>query len=150
MVSPFKSASLTAEQQLFNRPMSSVREAVEWSFGRMKTLWATVDLKKQHKVMLSPVGKVVAVAILLANYHRCHDGSNQISSFFGVTYPHWRTTCPPLYDTPNLGKTSDSRQLIPTRCNWVRARCVLWLACYLFLSTSAFKSAIVLSSSSGN
>lgn len=59
VVSPFKGANLPAEQQLFNWLMISVREPVKWSLGRMKTLSAAVDFKKPHKVMLSPVSKVV-------------------------------------------------------------------------------------------
>ncbi|DAZ94895.1 TPA: hypothetical protein N0F65_008039 [Lagenidium giganteum] len=35
--------------------MSRFRESVEGTFGRLKTLWAFVEFKKKHKVMLSPV-----------------------------------------------------------------------------------------------
>ncbi|DBA03568.1 TPA: hypothetical protein N0F65_011469 [Lagenidium giganteum] len=33
--------------------MSRVREAVEWTFGRMKTLWAFAHFKQKHKILLS-------------------------------------------------------------------------------------------------
>lgn len=38
MISPFKGSHLSDAKCEFNRSMSRVRECVEWSFGRMKTL----------------------------------------------------------------------------------------------------------------
>ncbi|TYZ69135.1 hypothetical protein PybrP1_001937, partial [[Pythium] brassicae (nom. inval.)] len=84
LVAPYKSANLSERQCEVNRAMSSVRESVEWSFGRLKTLWAMVDCGKKHKVMLSPVRKIVKVAMLLTNCHCCWNDGNQISEFFGV------------------------------------------------------------------
>ena len=44
---PFGSAEPGSRQSEFNSAMSSVREAVEWSFGRLKTLWPTVAYDKK-------------------------------------------------------------------------------------------------------
>ncbi|DBA02787.1 TPA: hypothetical protein N0F65_010715, partial [Lagenidium giganteum] len=68
LIVPVKGKQLSPQQQEFNIAMSSVRESVEWNFGRTKTQWAFVDFKKQ-KVMLSPVRKVVKVSMLLTNCH---------------------------------------------------------------------------------
>lgn len=76
IISLFKGASLSAQQQEFNSRMSSVREAVEWTFGIMKAMCAFVDFKKKHKIMLSPVGKVVHTAMLITNCHSCYFGGN--------------------------------------------------------------------------
>ncbi|DBA03535.1 TPA: hypothetical protein N0F65_011436 [Lagenidium giganteum] len=59
LISPFKGNNLTCEQHQFNTATSRVHESVDWTYGRLKTLWAFVDFKKKHKVILSPVGKVV-------------------------------------------------------------------------------------------
>ncbi|XP_040064314.1 protein ALP1-like [Ixodes scapularis] len=46
---PFMGASLTAAEQNFNKKMSSVRQAVEWGFGKVSTLFAFVDFKKKSE-----------------------------------------------------------------------------------------------------
>ncbi|XP_040065170.2 uncharacterized protein LOC120839029 [Ixodes scapularis] len=46
---PFMGASLTAAEQNFNKKMSSVRQAVEWGFGKVSTLFAFVDYKKKSE-----------------------------------------------------------------------------------------------------
>jgi hypothetical protein len=67
--------------------MSKVRESVEWNFGRMKTLWAFITFKNLQKIMLSPVAKIVGVAMLLTNCHCCYNKGNQISSYFNMQPP---------------------------------------------------------------
>jgi nuclease HARBI1 len=44
--SPCKGALATEEQAKFNTSMSAVRQAVEWLFGKVVSLWAFVDFKK--------------------------------------------------------------------------------------------------------
>ena len=70
--------------------MSGVRQSVEWTFGRMKILWSFIDFKKNHKLLLSPIGQVINVAMLLTNCHTCYNGGNQISYFFSMTPPSLR------------------------------------------------------------
>lgn len=86
MLSPFKGNNISEPMAAFNKAMSSVREAVEWKFGRLKGQ-ATVDYKKQNCVYLSPVGTVVQVAMFLANCHCCYNGGNQISQYFSLNPP---------------------------------------------------------------
>ncbi|OWY98228.1 hypothetical protein PHMEG_00031056 [Phytophthora megakarya] len=40
----------------FNSNMSSVRESVEWGFGRVKVLWEFMNWDKKQRVRQSPVG----------------------------------------------------------------------------------------------
>ncbi|OWZ21783.1 hypothetical protein PHMEG_0003613 [Phytophthora megakarya] len=87
IISGFKKARLSTVEQLFNSRMSSVREAVEWKFKELKTLWAFIDFKKSLRVRLSPVGKYVAISMLLSNCHCCYYQGNQISSYFNLAPP---------------------------------------------------------------
>ena len=88
LIAPYKGTRLTDSQHQFNTRMSGVREAVEWSFGRMKTLWAAIDFKKQNKVMSGPIGKLVHVAMFLTNCHCCYENGNQISIYFDLAPPN--------------------------------------------------------------
>ena len=51
LVSPYKSATLTPEEAEFNKRMSAVRIAVEWSFGRITNLWTFLEFKRSLKVL---------------------------------------------------------------------------------------------------
>lgn len=86
LVSPFKGAALTAEQQAFNASMSAVRVSVEWGFGKVVKHFAFVDYAPNQKVLLQPVGNYYTVAVLFTNCHSCLYG-NQTSTFFGVPPP---------------------------------------------------------------
>ncbi|KAK7481138.1 hypothetical protein BaRGS_00027571 [Batillaria attramentaria] len=83
---PFRSVHLTAEEQLFNKDMSSVRQCVEWGFGKVTTLFAFVDFRKNLKLFLQPIGKYYILAHLLANCHTCLNGS-QTSTYFSLDPP---------------------------------------------------------------
>ncbi|OWY96904.1 hypothetical protein PHMEG_00032709 [Phytophthora megakarya] len=72
----------------FNSNMSSVRESVEWGFGRVKDLWEFMNWDKKQRVRQSPVGLNFYVAILLFNCHTClQPVGNQISMYFGLMPP---------------------------------------------------------------
>ena len=86
LMCPYKGAALTAEQEAFNRGMSSGREAVEWMFGKIVQIFAFVDFKKNQKLYLQPIGKYYKVAALLTNCHTCFYGS-QVSTYFGLNPP---------------------------------------------------------------
>ena len=90
IISGFKGNNLDEWKLQFNASMSSVRQSVEWNFGRMKILWAFVTYKMQQKIMLSNVGATVLVAMFLTNCHCCYNGGNQISEYFEL--------CPPSLD----------------------------------------------------
>ena len=75
-----------AYEQLFYTRMSTVRECVEWQFGKILTYFAFLDFKKNLKIFLQPVAKMYLVGALLTNCHTCLYGS-QTSDFFGLNPP---------------------------------------------------------------
>lgn len=89
LMSPFKGADaiLSEEQRTFNKTMSSVRVSIEWFFGILKNSWAFMDWNKKHKILLSPVAKMMNVAVLLTNCRTCIIGGNQISDSFNCQPP---------------------------------------------------------------
>jgi hypothetical protein len=83
----YKGNNLDWQKKEFNRSMRQVRQSVEWNFGRMKTLWAAIAFKMHQKIMLTPVGKIVGLAMLFTNVHCCVNRGNQISTYFGCDPP---------------------------------------------------------------
>ncbi|KAK3272291.1 hypothetical protein CYMTET_19397 [Cymbomonas tetramitiformis] len=82
----FKDAMLTPAQREFNKQMSSVRESVEWSFGKLLQYWSFVDYKKNQKILLSPVANYYKVAAILTNCHVACYGSTS-TTYFGCVPP---------------------------------------------------------------
>lgn len=86
ILAPFRGAQLTIAEKDFNKSMSQVRISVEWTFGKISQYFTYVDLKRNNKILLQPVGKYYAVAALLTNCHTCVYGS-LTTTFFNVTPP---------------------------------------------------------------
>ena len=86
LIGPFKGAHLTPQEINFNKDMSSVREAVEWDFGKIINLFGFLDFKKNQKMLLQSVAKYYLVGALFANCHTCLHGG-QISDYFRVASP---------------------------------------------------------------
>jgi hypothetical protein len=78
---PFKGSNIGEAKELANKAMSSVRESVEWGFGKVCILWAYVDFKKGLHILQQPVARYYQVATWLTNYHTCCNGS-VTSSYF--------------------------------------------------------------------
>ena len=78
---PFKGSRLTIHQHDFNKRMSMSRISVEWAFGKVLSLFAFVDFKKNQRLNLLPLAKYFKVAVILTNIHTCFNGS-QINEFF--------------------------------------------------------------------
>lgn len=72
-------------QIVMNTEMSSMRQSVEHSFHLVQSNWAFITFKPNQKALLQPTGAYYALAVLFTNILTCVTGSNQISSFFGVT-----------------------------------------------------------------
>lgn len=67
--------------------MSSVRQAVEWGFGKIVGLFAFVDFKKKNqKLYLQNLPRIYKASALLANCHTCLYGA-QVSQYFGLEPP---------------------------------------------------------------
>ena len=94
LLRPYGGARLTPEQLASNAAMSTVRTCVEWSFGKITTLFAFIDFKKNLKLQLQPVDKYYLVATVLTNCHTCLYGS-QVNDFF-------RSQPPSIEDYLNL------------------------------------------------
>ncbi|XP_077553432.1 uncharacterized protein LOC144168291 [Haemaphysalis longicornis] len=86
LMKPYGGASLQPHEARFNRRMSTVRQAVEWGFGKVAGEFAFVDFPKNQKFSLQHVGRMYKVATLLSNCHTCLYGS-QVTEFFGVSAP---------------------------------------------------------------
>lgn len=86
LMRPYAGASLTLQQRRFNAGMSTVRQAVEWGFGKTVSLWAFLGYKKNQKLLLQNVPQMYRVAVILTNCHTCLYGS-QVGMFFGLRPP---------------------------------------------------------------
>ncbi|XP_037515308.2 uncharacterized protein LOC119391726 [Rhipicephalus sanguineus] len=87
LLKPYGGASLTPEQCAFNKAMSSVRQAVEWGFGKITGLFAVVDFKKKNqKIFRQNVARMYKASALLANCHTCLYGA-QVSQYFDLQPP---------------------------------------------------------------
>jgi hypothetical protein len=67
----FPGRRLITEQQNFNTRMSSMRQAVEWGFGKIISDIAFLDFKKNQKLLLQNVEIMYKTAMLLTNCHTC-------------------------------------------------------------------------------
>ena len=64
-----------------NRIMSSIRIAIEWTYGTIVTLFKFVDFAKGQKLQESPVPKHYTIAVFLANCHCCLYGDRHSKAF---------------------------------------------------------------------
>ncbi|KAF0730070.1 hypothetical protein AaE_009328 [Aphanomyces astaci] len=87
LLSGYKGNNISERKREFNKWMSRVRQSVEWNFKILKTLWSFITFKMLSKIQLSPVAKIVSIAMLLTNCHCCHFRGNQISDFFDLEPP---------------------------------------------------------------
>lgn len=113
LCSPFRYAYVSsAEKKRFNVVMSSTRVSVEWMFGVVKQKWAFLDWNKKHKILLTPVARMVRTAVLLTNAMTCLRKGDQICMCFNCTPPtledyfrkpvHIRS--PPQEPSPSCGQ----------------------------------------------
>ncbi|POM75403.1 Hypothetical protein PHPALM_7500 [Phytophthora palmivora] len=91
LCSPFRNAYVSSDEQRFNSTMSKSRVSIEWLFGIVKKKWAFIDWNKKHQILLTPVGRMVRVAVLLTNANTCIRKGNQISKYFGCAPPELTT-----------------------------------------------------------
>lgn len=83
---PYGGAVLSPDQIAFNRRMSTVRQAVEWGYGKVAAEFVFVDFNKNQKILLQKVPMFYRVATILANCHTCLYGS-QVTRFFNLDAP---------------------------------------------------------------
>lgn len=97
IITPFRGAMITPQQEAFNASMSQARVSVEWGFGKVVGLFAFLDFAKNLKLHLQPVAMYYTVAVLLTNCHTCLYGS-QTASFFNTTPPELQSYLANLLD----------------------------------------------------
>ena len=86
ILSPFRGAHLTDDQQELNRRMSKVRTSVEWDFGKICQTFAFLDFKNNLKLLLQTIGRYDLVAAILINSHT-HLYGSQTSMYFDLDPP---------------------------------------------------------------
>ena len=82
--------------------MAAVREAIEWSYKDLKTIWKYCDYRHILKLRNQPVGKIVFVCMLLRNAHVTMNG-NQAGEYFichPPTFEHWVSQGPQAHPLP--------------------------------------------------
>ena len=70
----------------YNREFASVRESVEWGFGKQYALWPFLDFEKLQRTQQSPTERDYFVGMFLTNCHTCCYGS-LTSSYFNTMPP---------------------------------------------------------------
>ncbi|OXA55035.1 hypothetical protein Fcan01_10212 [Folsomia candida] len=86
LITPYQGNDLPPQHRQFNLVISRMRICVEWEFGELFEQFAFLDLKKNQKIYLQPLGKYMAVATILKNCKTCLNGS-QTSMYFGLNPP---------------------------------------------------------------
>lgn len=86
LMKPYSTSRTTPEQVAFNYAMSSVRQAVEWGFGKLVGNFAFLDFKKNQKMLLQDLRSMYRAAVILINCHTCLYGS-QTGTQFNVQPP---------------------------------------------------------------
>jgi hypothetical protein len=84
---PYPDGRMDSRHQAFNTMMSQSRITVEWSYGRICSLWRSLNLKDNHKIFKSPIGVYYLVGALLTNCVSCIEGGNAITDHSGFHTP---------------------------------------------------------------
>ena len=77
------------ERWQFNKGMSTVRQSVEYGFGKTIQYFSYLDFTKGQKLYLSPIGRYYRVGVLFTNIHTCLYGS-AVTSLLRVKAPEVR------------------------------------------------------------
>lgn len=82
LIPPFpRASSMSAREKIFNSRMSSVRVSVEWTFGKIKSLFPFLDVAHKLRIGSMPLGSHYLIATLLTNCHSCLYGSESAQYF---------------------------------------------------------------------
>eukprot|EP00092_Neocalanus_flemingeri_P082526 GFUD01103359.1.p1 GENE.GFUD01103359.1~~GFUD01103359.1.p1 ORF type:complete len:413 (-),score=56.89 GFUD01103359.1:81-1319(-) len=84
MITPYRRRrDMTPDELEWNRRMCRDRVAVEWSIGKIKTLFKMLTYKKNLKALLSPVATYFFLAMHLTNLHTILYGC-EVAQYFNV------------------------------------------------------------------
>ena len=87
LLAPYQGAHITADQEAFNKSMSSCRIAVEWIFKDILNYFKFLDFKKNLKIGLSAVGMIYSTCAFLHNVRTCLY-KNSTSTYFSEEPPN--------------------------------------------------------------
>ena len=88
MITSSRMAEPRSREDRLNRVMSSLRETIEWSFGRAFTqLWLGLHDSLGVKVYLQQVARLYPMAVFLMNCKTCLDGRNEVTDYFRSSAP---------------------------------------------------------------
>ena len=71
LLAPYQGVQITADQEAFNKSMSSCHIAVEWIFKDILNYFKFLDFKKNLKIGLSAVGMMYSTCAFLHNVRAC-------------------------------------------------------------------------------
>jgi hypothetical protein len=84
---PFFDGATNSFHEAINQAMASSRIAVEWAFGDIILLWASLDMKRTQQLLSQrKIAQVYLVAGLLSNFMNCFQ-PNRGSQYFRVAPP---------------------------------------------------------------
>lgn len=83
----FPRLNASVQDMLYNKAMSMVRVAVEWTYKDVKQIWTSQDFRRGLKVREAPIAKLYQSAALLWNFHVCMYRGGQTKSFFDIQPP---------------------------------------------------------------
>lgn len=83
VLKPYSTRNISLQEKRFNNDMSSVRQAVEWGFGKVLSLFAFLDFKKNQKLLLQDLQSMYFTATILTNCYTCLY-KNQTSHYFNI------------------------------------------------------------------
>ena len=83
----FPNLTATPAQQFYNKAMSAVREAVEWSYKDIKQTWSSQHFHRKLKVRQSPSALLYILGALFCNMKCCFGHGRQVSAYFGCNAP---------------------------------------------------------------
>ena len=77
----------TPQQTLYNKAMSSVREAVEWTYKDVKKMWTSQEFQRGLKVRKGPIALLYKASALPRNVYVCMYAREQTKSYFYISPP---------------------------------------------------------------
>ena len=66
--------------------MNRKRICVEWTIGKVTSIWAGLDMAAHNQIYLNRPGALYVLACLFTNFHTCLYGS-ETGGYFGCAAP---------------------------------------------------------------
>lgn len=89
----FPRQTATEEEKRYNKSMSAVRIAVEWSYGEVKKHFTSQDFARKLQVRKAPIAVLYICSVLLWNFKTCLRHGGLVPSKFQCVPPSLETYC---------------------------------------------------------